>query len=217
MYEEACKKGSVFIKFNENEPPQISKSNGSLIVKAKDMLTEGEEIELKTDLVVLVTGMVPRENSNLINVLKIPVGRDRFFNEIHPKLRPVETVIDGVFIAGTSQGPKNSTETVASSLAAVAKSAGLLMKGYVELEPLIATVNVAKCVWCGKCAEACPYGAIGKGKVEGKEIAVVNRALCKGCGGCVPVCEEDAIEIEGYTDQEVKSMIDALLMEAENA
>ena len=186
-------------------------------MKVKDLLTEGEEIELKTDLVILVTGMVPRENSSLIDVLKIPVGRDRFFNEIHPKLRPVETVIDGVFIAGASQGPKNSTETVASSLAAVAKSAGLLMKGYVELEPLIAAVDVDKCEWCGKCAEACPYGAIGKSEFEGKEVAVVNKALCKGCGGCVPVCEEDAIEIEGYTDQEVKSIIDALLMEAKNA
>lgn len=217
LYEEACKRGAIFIRFSEDEPPLIERSNGRLEVKVKDLLTGGEELELETDLVVLVTGMVPREEQGLVDVLKLPLGRDRFFNEIHPKLRPVETVIDGVFIAGTAQGPKNSAESVASALAAVSKAAGLLMKGYVELEPLIATVNTDACRWCGKCAEACPYSAIERAQVDGKEVAEVNRALCKGCGGCAPVCPADAINIEGYTDPQIKAMIEALLVEATDA
>lgn len=213
LYEDACRQGSVFIRFAEAEPPQVIPENGRLKIKVKDLLTAGEELELATDLIVLVTGMVPRENSELVNLLKLPIGKDGFFNEIHPKLRPVETVIDGVFIAGTAQGPKNSSESVASSLAAAAKAAALLVKGYVELEPLIAFVDVERCRWCGLCAEACPYEAITKGSLSGREIAEVNRALCKGCGGCVPVCPEDALYLEGYTDDQVKAMIEAMARE----
>ncbi len=217
LYEEASKSGSVFLRFNEDEPPQVERTNGELKVKVKDMLTEGEEIEINPDLVVLVTGMVPPKNSGLIDVLKIPQGRDRFFNEIHPKLRPVETVIDGVFIAGACQGPKNSSEAVASALAAVSKSAALLLKGYLELDPLVASVNVERCRWCGLCAEACPYSAVEKVQFDGREVAQVNKALCKGCGACVPACPEDALDVEGYTDSQIKAMIDGLLREAQVA
>jgi heterodisulfide reductase subunit A len=213
LYEDACRQGSVFIKFAETEPPQVIPENGQLKIKVKDLLTAGEELELETDLVVLVTGMVPRDNPELVNLLKLPLGKDGFFNEIHPKLRPVETVIDGVFIAGTVQGPKNSAESAASSLAAAAKAAALLVKGYVELEPLIAFVDVERCEWCGLCAKACPYEAITKGSLAGREIAEINRALCKGCGGCVPVCPQDALHLEGYTDEQVQAMIEALARE----
>lgn len=126
----------------------------------------------------------------------------------------METVIDGVFIAGTAQGPKNSAESTASSLAAAAKAAALLIKGYVELEPLIAFVDVERCQWCGLCAEACPYEAITKGSLGEREIAEINRALCKGCGGCVPVCPQDALHLEGYTDEQVQAMIEALATES---
>ena len=187
---------------------------GGLLVKVNDHLDAGEQLEVPVDLVVLVTSMVPRQNDKLIDVLKLPVGTDGFFNEIHPKLRPVETVIDGVFIAGTAQGPKTLAESVASSLAAVAKSAALVKKGYVDLDPYIATVDSNRCLWCGECQAACPYGAIEKDTVAGgKEIARVIPSLCKGGGVCVPVCPEDAIEITGYTDSEVKATIDALVEE----
>jgi len=125
-------------------------------------------------------------------------------------LRPVETVIDGVFIAGTSQAPRNSAESVAMALAATSKSASLLKKGYVELEPLIAMVNEDACVWCDKCSEACPYSAIEKISSGEKEIAAINTAQCKGCGCCVPVCPENALAIKGYTDQQIRAMIDAM-------
>ena len=157
--------------------------------------------------------MVPKVNKKLIDILKLPIGLDGFFNEIHPKLRPVETVIDGVFIAGASQGPKTLSESVASSMAAVSKSAALLMKGYVDLEPLIAKIDTERCVWCDECTKACPYGAIKKVSVDDKEVARVIPSLCKGGGACVPVCPQNAIDLEGYTDIQVTAMIDSLIKE----
>ncbi|MGE5190151.1 MAG: CoB--CoM heterodisulfide reductase iron-sulfur subunit A family protein [Gemmatimonadota bacterium] len=211
LFEQAGRNGSVFLKFSEECPPEIRDAGGGLAVRVRDELLGGEAIDIPADLVVLVTGMVPRENARLQAALKLPVARGGFFNEIHPKLRPVETVIDGVFIAGAAQGPKTLAESVTSAMAAVAKSAGLLMKGYVDLSPLVAVVDPDACAWCGECAAACPYdGAIEKIPVAGKEIAAVVPALCKGCGGCVPVCPADAIGVEGSTTAQVTAMIDAL-------
>jgi heterodisulfide reductase subunit A len=213
MYDQALDQGSVFLRYDENEPPQVTAEDGKLRIRVKDRLTGGEEVEIDPDLVVLVTGIVPRENAKLVNVLKLPVGKDGFFNEIHPKLRPVETVIDGVFIAGAAQGPKTLAESVASSMAAVAKSAALLLKGYVDLEPLVAKVNPELCTWCGACMEACPYEAVQRASFDSKEVAEISAVLCKGEGACVPICPEQAIDIEGYTNEQIESMIDAMAKE----
>ncbi len=214
LYEEASRKGSMFIRFEAEDPPEFVIDEGLPLVKVNGQLDEGEELEIPVDLVVLVTGMVPRQNSKLADVLKLPIGMDGFFNEIHPKLRPVETVIDGVFISGTCQGPKTLAESVASSLSAVSKSAGLVKKGYVDLEPYIAAIDSDRCLWCGECQAACPYGAIEKDTVNGKEVARIISSLCKGGGACVPVCPESAIEVKGYSDAEVGAIIDALVEEA---
>lgn len=211
LFEEAGRNGSVFLRFPDECPPQVTSAGCGLAVRVRDELLGGEAIDIPADLVVLVTGMVPRENSRLQAVLKLPAGKGGFFNEIHPKLRPVETVIDGIFIAGAAQGPKTLAESVTSAMAAVAKSAKLLMKGYVDLSPLVAVVDPEACAWCGECAAACPYdGAIEKVSRDGKEVAVVRPALCKGCGGCVPVCASDAIGVEGIAIGQVNAMIDAL-------
>jgi heterodisulfide reductase subunit A len=122
----------------------------------------------------------------------------------------VETVIDGVFVAGAAQAPRNSAESVASALAATAKSAALLKRGYVELEPLIAVVDPDACSWCDVCSEACPYDAITKTAYGSKEVAVVSEATCKGCGACVPVCPEGAINLRGSTDIQIRAMIEAM-------
>jgi len=212
LYGQSRETGSTYLRFGEDDPPSVEKcSDGKIKVSVKDLLTFGEEVEIKADVVVLVTGMVPRKNDELVDVLKLPVGRDRFFNEIHPKLRPVETVVDGVFICGTCQGPKNSSESVASALSAVTQSASILKKGYVELEPLMASVNPELCDWCDVCEKTCPYSAIEKSEDQGKKVARINKTGCKGCGGCVPVCPKDAIDLKGYTDAQIKSMIDGYL------
>ena len=210
LFEEALQNGSVFLKFADDDPPSVSASNGRIRVSLKDQLTNGEEIMLMSDLVVLVTGMEARPNQELIDVLKLPLGKDGFFNEIHPKLRPVETVMDGILIAGSAQGPKNVHESTISSMSAVAKSAALLMKGYVDLEPFVAVVDPDLCEWCDACSAACPYDAISKKETGDKTIAGINTAICKGCGACVSACDSQAISVEGYTHKQIKSMIEAL-------
>ncbi|MDD4857068.1 MAG: FAD-dependent oxidoreductase [Candidatus Krumholzibacteria bacterium] len=214
LYEDASRAGAVFLRFAESEPPKVRLEKGELLVAVKDLLTAGEEIEIASDLVVLVTGMVPAANDALTTTLKLPIGSDGFYNEIHAKLRPVETVIDGVYIAGSCQGPKNSTESITASLSAVSKAAALLVKGYVDLQPFVAYVMNERCAWCGECEKACPYSAIEKIAYGEKKIASVVDVLCKGCGACVPVCPENATQLKGSTDDQITAMIDAFAREA---
>jgi heterodisulfide reductase subunit A len=212
LYGAARDAGSVFLKFDVEAPPAVvERPGGGLTVTVRDLLTENTELAIPVDLVVLVTGMVPRANEELVGVLKLPAGSDGFFNEIHPKLRPVETVVDGVLIAGTCQGPKTSAESVASGLAAVTQSAAILKKGFTELSPLVALVDAAACTACGECLTACPYDAIAMGEEGGRHAAVISPTGCKGCGGCVPLCPENAIDLLGYTDAQITSMIDSLV------
>ncbi len=208
LYNESREKGSLYLRFPDDEPPVVENAAATGgdygLCTTRDLLTGGEELAIPADLVVLVTGMVPRENDELVKTLKLPVGNDGFFNEIHPKLRPVETVVDGVFICGACQSPKNSAEAVASGLAAVTQSAAILKRGYAELDPLIAVVDTEACAWCGLCLQACPYEAPREVEVDGKAVAFIDRAACKGCGGCVPVCPKNAIDLQGYTDAQIR-------------
>jgi heterodisulfide reductase subunit A len=226
LYTQARKDGAIYVKFPDEAPPLVSAppqvsapvatadKSGGLVVTVRDLLSGDEELEIPVDLVVQVTGMVPRANTDLVSLLKLPIGKDGFFNEIHPKLRPVETMVDGVLIAGACQGPKSSAESVASGLAAVTQSASVLKKGVAELDPLVATADPDRCTWCGKCQDACPYGAIEQLSLNGREVATISEAGCKGCGGCVPICPENAIDLRGYTDAQITAMIDGLLQEA---
>jgi heterodisulfide reductase subunit A len=212
LYTEARDAGSVFLKFDNDEPPTVATGPGDgLTITVRDLLTERTQLAIPVDLVVLVTGMVPRANQGLVDILKLPAGSDGFFNEIHPKLRPVETVVDGVLIAGACQGPKTSAESVTSGLAAVTQSAAILKKGFTELDPLVAIVEPDTCTACGDCLTACPYDAISMAEEGDRHFAVISPTGCKGCGGCVPICPENAIDLLGYTDAEITSMIEGLV------
>jgi len=212
IYEESCKMGDIYLQYDEDEPPVVKNCKYGTIVSVKDKLTNNQQLELAADLVVLVTGMVARKDRHdIAELLKIPLGNDRFFNEIHPKLRPVETVINGVFIGGTCQGPKSISSSVQSSMSAAAKINALLKKGSIELEPIIAKIDQNACVWCDKCTEVCEFDSILKVEVNGKEVAEVNESTCKGCGVCTPVCPEDAIQITNFTDNEIEGMIDGFM------
>lgn len=210
-YYNAGKTGAVFIRYDPYDPPKVQEQNGKLIVSVKDLLTNKEEIEIPVDMVVLVTGMTARENKKLEEIMKIPVGRDRFYQEIHPKLRPVETNVAGILIAGTCQGPKNISETLASASAAAAKAATIVLKETIELEPSVAFVDPNKCDLRKLCMAECPVGAITEKEYEGKGVkAWVNEALCLGCGACVAVCPTEAIQLKTLTTEQIRAMIKAM-------
>jgi heterodisulfide reductase subunit A len=216
LYEKSSKQGDIYIRFEEKEPPVVEMQNGETIVKVKDYLTSKKELELGVDLVVLVNGMVSRDDSkDIAEKFKLPVGNDKFYNEIHPKLKPVETVIKGVFIGGTCQGPKNISESVQSSLSAASKINAIIQGGKIVLDPIIARVNSDLCTWCGKCKEVCEYDAVSEVEHNGKKIAAINIATCKGCGICAPVCPTNAIDIAQYSDPEIEGMIDGFMEKIE--
>ena len=211
LYAESLALGDLYLQWAEETPPAVVAEGKKTTITIRDILSANRELEVDADLVVLVTGMVPRADNNVGTLFKLQKGRDHFFNEVHMKLRPVETVIDGVTIAGACQGPKNIMESVNSALSAATKSYSYISKGVLETEPIVAEVNSDACTWCGKCAEACPFNAILQEEKEGKTVAVVNNAVCKGCGMCAPVCPTDAINLINYSSIEIKSMIDALV------
>jgi heterodisulfide reductase subunit A len=220
-YERASKGGTVFVRWGDQEPPVVAKAKPAdgapVLVRARDGLTWGEEVEAPADLVVLAVGMQPSDVSSIVDSLKLPVGTDRFLQEVHPKLRPVELSVNGVLVAGTSQGPKDITETTASASAAAAKAMALLSSGYVELDPFVAHVDATRCRGAGACVEECGYpGAIELQDYEdGGRRAVVNPALCSGCGACVAVCPERAIDLAGWTLDQYDAMVDAIIAGSE--
>ena len=194
----------------EDDLPTVFARNNKPVVRINDILTDGRELEVESDLVVLVTGMAARSDDNIGTLFKLPRGRDKFFNEVHMKLRPVETVIDGFTIAGACQGPKTITESVNSALSAATKAYSNISKGMVETDPEVAIIDPVDCTGCEACIPMCPFDAISMQPSGEKTVAVINSTLCKGCGMCMPVCEPDAIDLIAYSNVEIMGMIDAL-------
>jgi heterodisulfide reductase subunit A len=218
IYRQASQNRVMFIRYQGDEPPLVERTVGddhALVISVKDSLTWGEEIEVPVDLVVLAVGMMPNPVPDLIDLFKIAPGKERFLLEVHPKLRPVETAVPGIVLAGTAQGPMNIQESSAAASAASAKVAGLIAQGEVELEPFVARVDPEHCEGSGECLRACPYdGAILIQTVsangQSAERAVVTPANCKGCGTCVGACPNRAIDLLGWTLNQYDAMVDAL-------
>ena len=221
-YRHALEDGVRFLRYNGDEVPEVSAAlpgdSHPVLVKVKDMLTYGEEIEIPVDLVVLAVGFMPRDLHGLDKMLKISRGNDRFLLEVHPKLRPVETAVNGVILAGTAQGPMNIQESLSAASAAAAKVASLLGRGKVELPPFVASVDAEKCNGTGACVEVCLYeGAIALQTFEenDKQIkrAVITPANCVGCGACVSACPNQALDVQGWTLSQYEAMVQAIGME----
>jgi len=223
LYEQTARNQVVFLRFEADEAPEVFDNKGlpddfPLHVKVRDLLTFGEEIEAPVDLVVLATGVEPNDVSALVDKMKLPVGADRFLLEVHPKLRPVELPVSGIFLAGTCQAPMDVGEACNAAGAAAVKAAALLGRGHVELDPFVAEVNLGKCIGTGACVEACiSDGALRLVEIEinGQVVrrAKVSPALCLGCGACVAVCSENAIDVAGWTLSQYEAMVDRIVAE----
>jgi heterodisulfide reductase subunit A len=184
-------------------------SPGRLLVKAEDTLL-GVRREVPVDLVILCPAMVPSDGSEeLRQLLHISASGDGFLLERHPKLDPVGTASDGIYIAGCAQGPKDIPDTVAQASAAASKMLGWMARGEMTIDPIKAEIQEELCGGCRVCNALCPYNAISW--VEDKKVARIEEALCKGCGICVAACPASAIAGAGFTDQQIYAEIGGLL------
>ncbi len=202
------------VRYIRGNPSEIFKRGNKLVVKAENTLTS-TPVEDEVDLVVLGVGLEPRaEMRQIMDLLRLSQSGDRFFLEAHPKLRPVDTATDGVFLAGCCQGPKDIPDTVAQAKGAASSALIPLARGKVTIDAKVAEVNEATCRGCGFCVEICPYTAIEMVTVNrfGHEIEVarVNEALCKGCGSCSAACLSDSIQPKSFRDRQILPQIAAL-------
>ena len=182
--------------------------NNNIIVRAEDTLMQSP-VELEIEMFVLSCGLEPRADADdITSLLRIQRSGDGFFLEAHPKLRPVDTLTEGIFIAGVAQGPKDIPDAVAQAKGAASSAAALMGQGEVEIEPFFAVVRPDRCIGCGMCVENCAYGAIEL--VDDKRfgiVAKINEALCKGCGACAGNCRSSAIDIFGFSSEQIYSIL----------
>ncbi|MEW6447401.1 MAG: CoB--CoM heterodisulfide reductase iron-sulfur subunit A family protein [Bacillota bacterium] len=218
FYRRVQDEGAVYIR---GRVSKVFQEGSKLVVKGADTLL-GEQVEIAADMVVLATGVVAAKGSHdLARMIGIPVDKDGFFQEAHPKLRPVETHTGGVFLAGTCQAPKDIPDTVAQASGAAAKVCALLFKDDLETNPMVSRVNNALCAGCLACQGVCPYRAIqpvtiterlpGQPPRE-RVVAQVNEGLCQGCGACTVACRAGAIDLKGFTNEQLLAEVDALCL-----
>ncbi|MBS3897945.1 MAG: CoB--CoM heterodisulfide reductase iron-sulfur subunit A family protein [Dethiobacter sp.] len=213
-YEEC---GASYIKGNVSK---VFPEGEKLLVRGVDVLS-GALVELLVDMVVLAVSVDARADAKeLAKKLAVTVNEHKFFTEAHPKLRPVDTQTAGIFLAGVCQGPKDIPETVAQASAAAVKVAAIFSKQSLLSNPTVAEVEQKLCSGDMSCMAVCPYGAISEQVVEerrGREmvtrkIARVNVALCQGCGACTVACRPGAINLKGFTNQQILAEVDAICL-----
>jgi heterodisulfide reductase subunit A len=213
MYRNARGKGVLFVKIAEDDAAEVVGDKAAAAVEGYDVLLKSR-VRAPAELVVLATGMVPREPDTTIlqSIFKIPRGEDKFLMERHPELGPVETTTDGVFIVGCLQAPKDVADSLSQASAAAAKVARLLARDSVKLEPTIAEVNEELCRGCGQCVEICQFNAPELVRLEsGVYVARINEALCKGCGTCAVSCPTGAVVARHFTDLQIHTMLETVL------
>ena len=207
-FEEYYKRGQeAGVKFVRGRVAELLEDpvTKKVTVKVEDTLTR-QMIESEFDLVVLSVGMTPNPGTERVaEMLRLTKSPDGFLQEAHPKFRPVDTLTEGVFLAGTVQGPKDIPDTVAQASAAAARAIRLMNQGEHVLSPVVAFVREGLCDGCGACVGACPVEAVS----PSDGVAVISEAECTGCGACVASCPRGAIDLRGYTDEQLLAQVEA--------
>ncbi len=212
FYDKSLKEGIQFVRGRVAEVTDWAmapEEEGKLVIRVEDTLA-GFVRRVPVDMIVLATGMEPQADSQEVRRLfNMSCGSEGWFLEKHPKLAPVSTFTDGVFIAGCCQGPKDIPDSIAQAGAAAAEAMALIDKGYIEQEPNTAYIVEADCSGCKSCIPLCPYTAISLDDATQK--AKINEALCKGCGTCVAACPSGSIRQNLFEDEEIFSEIEGVL------
>ncbi len=213
FYERLQEEGVNFVRGRAGEITNIAESpyeEGKLIVIAEDTLVRRKQ-RIPVDMVVLSTALEPQADAGEVaKIFSISRSKDGFFLEKHPKLDPVATTTDGVFIAGCCQGPKDIPDTVAQASAAATRVLAMISKGSVEIESATAVIDEEHCSGCKTCLALCPYNAISFD--DEKKLAVINEALCKGCGTCAAACPSAAIVSRHFTTEQILAQLEGVLV-----
>jgi heterodisulfide reductase subunit A len=193
-----------------SDAARLPGEEGKLIIQVEDTLI-GKQRRIPVDMVILSSGLEPRHDSKEVaKLFGIGCSADNWFIERHPKLDPVATMTEGVFIAGVCQGPKDIPQSVAQGAAAAMRVTGLINQKQVSLEPVRASVNAEQCSGCRICNNLCPFGAISF--LADRAVSEINPALCQGCGTCVAACPAGAISGSHFTNTQIMSQIEGILM-----
>jgi heterodisulfide reductase subunit A2 len=213
FYRRSAEMKTIFIMSHKNSQPEIRLASGlqdcNMVIKAHDVLC-GEEVEIPSDLVVLMVGLEAREDAGKVaRLVNISQDKDGWFIESHPKLDPVATTTDGIYIAGTCSSPKDIPDTVAQARAAVARILAKIARGKIEVDAVYAEIDEEHCSGCRMCNELCPYAAI-EYDMTTKRSHVIS-ALCKACGTCVAACPSGAIKGRHFTDAQIFAQIEGVL------
>jgi len=217
MYRRARGQGVTFLRYDPDDPPTFER-DGSRVRVTVNLPSTDMAVAVPADVVVHSLGMVPRvhDTTAMQEMLKVPVGSDGFLLERHPKFGPVETNTEGIFLCGCSQAPKDIGDSIAQASAVASKVGALLSRETITLEPVVSAVNDRLCRACAACVEVCEFNAISIEELpDGRRVAVVNEALCKGCGTCAVVCPSGAISIRHFTDEMIRTMMQAYLRPTE--
>jgi len=212
-YREASDKGVIFIRYDDENKPEVTKENGKLLVTAWEPVLK-TWVPIEPDLLVLSVATVPNpDNDRLAGMLKVPLTKDKFFLEAHMKLRPVDFATDGVFLCGMAHSPKFIDESISQACAAASRAATVLSKTALEMEGSIAKVDQEFCSGCKICESVCAYNAIEMEENSEKPVAKVLEALCKGCGVCGSSCPTKAITLGHFTNEQILAQIKGALVE----
>jgi heterodisulfide reductase subunit A len=212
-YARARKEGINFVRYDpEDNPVRIIAEETGIEITLVDPSVR-LPVRFQPDLLVLSTGMKPRDAEELAQMLRVPRNKNGFFIEAHAKLRPVDLPSEGLFMAGTAHGPKNSSETITQAQAAVARAATLLSRGSMKMSAIVSVVDPTHCAVCLTCVRACPYGVPF---INDKHSAEINPALCQGCGICVAECPAKTIHLGRYDDRNIRAKIEVYSVPVEN-
>ncbi|MEW6568942.1 MAG: CoB--CoM heterodisulfide reductase iron-sulfur subunit A family protein [Chloroflexota bacterium] len=215
FYDRLLEEGMKFVRGKVGEITDVARlpgEQGKLIVQVEDTLL-GKQRRIPVDMVILMTALQPRHDAREVGLkFGISCSMEGWFTERHPKLDPVATMTDGIFIAGTCQGPKDIPASVAQGAAASARIQGMITKGTVSIEPVVATIHAEHCSGCRICNNLCPFNAIEFKAEEG--VSYVNQALCKGCGTCVAACPARALTGAHFSDEQIYAELSGLLYDA---